>query len=320
MFYYAELDSKLKVIAVHALEAESTNASYVAITEEQYNGNIVNKFYNRLTGAFEVLDIEGIGYIGETNMVREIDSNMILSTKLDNMQYEINQKATADHSHEISTIAGLLDLLLTDTTGKQKVTITGNVLTTIAGLPAGVHTCYSAGGANATATNAPNNIESWRYLIHKNYLNYGWIMAFGSEGSVFTNYYDAGTWRGWKPIWDNNPSPLWSGTYYMNENQTIYPSKKLSECKNGWVLLWSDYTNGVAVNGDVVATYIPKRCYDGANWSGHSWLADVPTEANTSVDTRCNKKLYVWNDRLVGNSINDVSPRNNVVLRAVYEF
>lgn len=229
--------------------------------------------------------------------------------------------ASTSHTHELSAITGLLNMLLTDTAGRQKTTITGDVLTTIAGLSAGVHTCYSAGGSSATATNAPNTIESWRYLIHKNYAAYGWVMAFGSEGSLFINYVDNGTWRGWKPIWDNNPSPLWSGAYFMNANQTIYPSKKLSECKNGWVLLWSDYTsaNG-AGNGDIVATYVPKRSYDGSNWAGHSWLADVPVEATSSVELRCVKKLYMWNDRIVGNSINETSPRNNVVLRGVYEF
>ena len=230
--------------------------------------------------------------------------------------------APTSHAHELSAITGLLDLLLTDTAGKQKTTITGNVLTTIAGLSAGVHTCYSAGGSNATATNAPNTIESWRYLIHKNYVDYGWVLAFGSEGSFFINYYDGGTWRGWKPIWDNNPSPLWSGAVFMNAGQTVTPSKMLSECKNGWVLLWSDYdtVNGGATNGDVVATYIPKRCYSGGNWAGHSWLVDIPVEASSSAESRCIKKVYLWNDRIVGNTINETSPRNDVVLRAVYEF
>jgi len=230
--------------------------------------------------------------------------------------------APTSHSHELSAITGLLDMLLTDTAGRQKLSITGNVLTTIAGLSAGVHTCYSGGGANSTATNAPNTIESWRYLIHKNYAAYGWVLAFGSEGSVFTNYLDNGSWRGWKAIWDNNPSPLWSGTVFMNAAQTVTPSKKLSECKNGWVLLWSDYdtTNGGATNGDVVASYIPKRCYSGSNWAGHSWLVDIPVEASASAESRCVKKVYVWNDRIVGNAINETSPRNDVVLRAVYEF
>ncbi len=231
-------------------------------------------------------------------------------------------KAAGDHTHAISAIPGLLDMLITDTAGRQQLTITGNVLTTIAGLTAGVLTAYSAGGSSATATNAPNTIESWRYLIHKNYTNYGWVLAFGSEGSFFLNYIDGGVWRGWKPIWDNNPAPLWTGVYYMNGNQTIYPAKKLSECKNGWVLLWSDYdtANSAATNGDVVATYIPKRCYSGGNWSGHSWLVDIPVEASAAAESRCIKKLYMWNDRIVGNAINETSPRNDVVLRAVFEF
>lgn len=231
-------------------------------------------------------------------------------------------KAASSHTHELSAVVGLLNLLLTDANGKQKTTITGNVLTTIANLSVGVHTAYSGGGTNATATNAPNTIESWRYLIHKNYAAYGWVLAFGSEGSFFINYLDNGTWRGWKPIWDNNPAPLWSGAVFMNSNQTVTPSKKLNECKNGWILLWSDYdtANGGATNGDVVASYVPKRCYDGGNWGGHSWLVDIPAEASASAETRCIKKVYIWNNRIQGNAINEQNSRNDVVLRAVYEF
>lgn len=233
-----------------------------------------------------------------------------------------DSKAAGDHSHTISGIPGLLDMLLTDTAGRQQTTITGNVLTTIAGLDAGVRTAYSAGGSSATATNAPNTIESWRYLIHKNYAAYGWVMAFGSEGSFFINYLDGGNWRGWKPIWDNNPAPLWSGAVFMNAGQTVTPSKKLSECRTGWILLWSDYdtVNGGATNGDVFASYVPKRCYSGGNWAGHSWLVDIPAEAAASAETRCIKKVYMWNDRIVGNAINETSPRNDVVLRGIYEF
>lgn len=230
--------------------------------------------------------------------------------------------AAASHTHALSAITGLMTMLLTDADGRQKLTITGNVLTTIAGLAAGVHTCYSAGGDSRTATNAPNNIESWRYLIHKNYAEYGWVMAFGSEGSFFINYYDGGVWRGWKPIWDNNPAPLWSGNLFMNANQTVTPSKKLSECRNGWVLLWSDYdtANSAATNGDVFASYVPKRCYSGGNWGGHSWLVDIPIEASASAESRCIKKVYMWDNRIVGNAINEANSRNDVVLRAVYEW
>lgn len=230
--------------------------------------------------------------------------------------------APAEHNHDLNAITGLLGLLLTAADGKQKITITTDALTTIAGLSAGVHTAYSAGGANSTVTNAPNTIESWRYLINKNYTNYGWVMAFGSEGSLFINYLDGGNWRGWKPIWDNHPTPLWSGAVFLNGNQTVTPSKKLSDCKNGWMLLWSNYdtATSTATNGDVFATYIPKRCYDGNNWSGHSWLFDIPTEASNAGESRCIKKVYIWNNRIVGNVINETAPRNNVVLRGVYEF
>lgn len=279
-------------------------------THTEYAGSSHTHAQSEITGLATALN-------GKANT-----SHTHAQTDITGLSDALTGKANASHTHALSDIANLMAMLLTDSAGRQKTTITGNVLTTIAGLSAGVHTCYSAGGSNATATNAPNTIESWRYLIHKNYADYGWVLAFGSEGSFFTNYYDGGVWRGWKPIWDNNPSPLWTGALFMNANQTVTPSKMLSECKNGWVLLWSDYdtVNGGATNGDVVATYIPKRCYSGGNWAGHSWLVDIPVEASASAETHCIKKVYMWNDRIVGNAINETSPRNDVVLRAVYEF
>ena len=112
MFYYAELNSTLAVTAIHALNAESTNANYVAITEDQYtNGNLVGKYYNKLTGSFEALDIENVGYIGDTIHVQVYGTaGMLLSTKLDNMQVDMDGKADAGDLSEVATSGSYNDL------------------------------------------------------------------------------------------------------------------------------------------------------------------------------------------------------------------
>lgn len=139
--------------------------------------------------------------------------------------------AEADHTHAVSAITGLLDLLMTAADGNVKHTITDDVLITIKGWSVGMYTAYSVGGTNTTATNAPTTLESWRYIIHKTGANFGWVLAFGSSGSIYSNYLDNGTWKGWKAIWDATPKPLWSpsngtGGYYMTAGHTVTPTKK----------------------------------------------------------------------------------------------
>jgi hypothetical protein len=129
---------------------------------------------------------------------------------------------------------------------------------------------------------------------------------------------------------DTGSTLLWSGNdgtggYYMTEVHTVTPSKKLSECRNGWMLLWSRYdtTNSVIKNDGFCTTLIPKIAPTGTNWAGHSFTADVVGSYGTTspyTDTRFMKWLYVWNDKIVGRNYNNQGGRNAVVLRAVYEF
>lgn len=197
--------------------------------------------------------------------------------------------APVSHSHELSAITGLLDLLLTDSTGNVKTTLTGDVLSKIKALSVGMYTAYSMGGSSSGNTNVPNATESWRYLIHKTGAIFGWVLAFGTSGSIYTNYLDNGTWRGWKALWDANPDPLWApsnGTsgYYMTAGHTVTPTKKLSECRNGWILVWSDYNSDATTTQDYdfTCSVIPKIHPNGGAWAGHSWLFDLPLGMQSS--------------------------------------
>lgn len=99
MFYYAEIDGDYLVINTHSLTESSTNANYVSITEEQYTSDdLVGKYYNSLYGQFEIVDWDN--WVGGSNLVSHYETNMLLSTKIDNMQAEINSKVDANHIHE----------------------------------------------------------------------------------------------------------------------------------------------------------------------------------------------------------------------------
>lgn len=232
--------------------------------------------------------------------------------------------AAADHSHDGTYIAKALQMVADN--GNVEYEMSGlDVLEVFEGMPIGLHTGYCP----VNSTNAPLSNESWRFLMHKTGTNnYGWILAFGSYGSVYSNYVNGGTWRGWKNLVDGTSAPLWkhesNGGYYMTASQTVTPSKPLNQCRNGWVLLWSDYDPGTSTtnNADFCTTMIPKRNGIGALWSGQGFFCTVPVymTESTDVDNFHIKKVYVHNDKLVGYVGNNVEDRRDAVLRAVYEY
>lgn len=232
--------------------------------------------------------------------------------------------AASNHNHNSAYISK--DLQMTADDGNVSLSWSGkDVLAQFKALASGMYTAYSPAGA----TNNPNTSEGFRFMCHKTgSASYGWVMAYGTSGSVYTGYLNGGTWQGWKALWEYAPAPLWSGGanggYYMTAGHTITPTKKLSECRNGWALLWSDYDVGdQANNTDFYVSYIYKRAYTGQVWGGGEWYCDVPSySAGTATDSeqRVIKVLQIFDAKIVGTANNAAAPRNDVVLRAVYEF
>lgn len=116
---------------------------------------------------------------------------------------------------------------------------------------------------------------------------------------------------------------LWTGASYPLATDTITPSKPLSQCRTGWLLLWSDYDEASTAGGDFdyATSIIPKMKADGASWSGQSFMDVVPaslTEAGTNFIVA--KKLIVHDDRIIGYAGNGATTEGkDVALRAVYE-
>ncbi len=238
-------------------------------------------------------------------------------------------KAASSHTHTLSAITGLLGLLATDDDGDVKVSWSDqDVVAKIKALGSGIHTAYAKGGT----TNNPKTTESWRFIVHKTgTANYGWVIAFGSSGSVYTGYVDNASWKGWKCLYNatSNDMILWSGSAYMQSTnstpQVVTPSKKLSECRAGWMLLWSDYDPGEGANDtDFCTTFIPKYTPSGGTWGGKAFYCDIPLyvggdATDLSTEKRCIKPVYVHDNCLKGSYQNTSGGRNDVVLRAVYE-
>lgn len=102
----------------------------------------------------------------------------------------------------IEQVNRLFELVPTSATGGAKVTVqaSGNVLDTFMGLDAGVHTLY----APSSATGQPVSGSAFRYFGHltvaRGDTSIGWLMAWKSDGKLYNNFLNAGTWSGWKEI------------------------------------------------------------------------------------------------------------------------
>lgn len=236
-----------------------------------------------------------------------------------------SEYSPVSHNHDTDYVDKALQFTADDGDAEYIIRTTDNIsiLTKIDQMSAGIHTAYS----QAAVTDNPKTIGAWRMLIHKTTTTNGWVIAFGSLGSVYANYRDTTSWKGWRALYNVGSNVLWSGTLYPNANHTITPTKKLSECKNGWMLLWCDYDpdSSAANDADFVTTMIPKHRYDGNVWDGKNFLCEVPRfygsdAADTSTEKRILKTLAIYDDKIVGNVINNQGDRNDVVLRAVYEF
>lgn len=215
-----------------------------------------------------------------------------------------------------------------DNGGVKHSLTSGNLYTKIHDLAIGLHTIY----CNTSVSNIPTTRESWRVLVHKttndSSNSIAWVLAFGSNGSVYSNYENSSTnMRGWKCIYEATPGRLWSGAKLVKANETITPSKKLSECRTGWMLLWSDYDPDTSsgVDGDFVTTIIPNRNHSGGTWNGSTFLVDIPrfigsNTQDSSTEKRIIKWINVYDDRIVGEAANEKADRNDVALRAIYEF
>lgn len=232
--------------------------------------------------------------------------------------------AASNHNHDSKYIAKALQMIGDDGDVEFVYNKSDNldILAKIAAMSIGMHTAYSQSGV----TNNPKTIEAWRMLIHKTSTSSIWVLAFGSSGSIYSNYKDANGWKGWRAIYNVGSPVLWSGKLYPNASHTITPSKKLSECRNGWMLLWCDYDpdTGTANDADLATTMIPKCRYDGEVWNGKNFLCDVPrfygSATDTSAEKRITKTLAIYDNKIVGHVVNGQGDRNDVVLRAVYEF
>lgn len=115
---------------------------------------------------------------------------------------------------------------------------------------------------------------------------------------------------------------LWEGTSLMGWSgnaQGATPSKPISDCLNGWLLIWSEYKNGVAQDYDYIVTPI-YRVFVQAH-PGRLLTLPMIAYGGTSF----NKKVYPTNTNIVGDKNNSGGAGNpsiagNYVLVNIFAF
>lgn len=141
------------------------------------------------------------------------------------------------------------------------------------------------------------------------------------EASIHTD----GTFIGWNQVLfdkDFSQSVLWSGGSFPNGDTTIIPTKKLSECLNGWILIWSDFDPETEKKNDwdFAFDFIPKQFGQLYN-SDTAYFTMAQGLGNLNYGLTV-KRLYIFDNKIVGHDDN-VSTTNNasdVVLRNILEF
>ena len=99
----------------------------------------------------------------------------------------------------------------------------------------------------------------------------------------------------------NNNQILWGpGYYYMTANHTINLSQKVSEQKNGIVLVWQAYVDGQPQFYDFNYTFVPK--YHTLVFPGRGISCFLSNSTAAKIGT---KYVYVHDDRIEGNNVND---------------
>ena len=116
-----------------------------------------------------------------------------------------------------------------------------------------------------------------------------------------------------------DPQPLYKSDQgvYLNNGQAVTPTKKLSACRGGWVLIWTVY----GTNTYVQTTVIPKKSFKNANWSGEHMTVQLVGSSDGTTTTMVVKSFRIYDDRILAHVDWNSNNANKVIgLRAIYEY
>lgn len=112
----------------------------------------------------------------------------------------------------------------------------------------------------------------------------------------------------------NRGTKLWSGAFWLSADQTITPTKPLSQCENGWVIVTEVYRDSGAGGGDVDYHFIPKAPI--ATHTGQNHKLMTFTAAGTPVY----KQIYITDTNFKGNASNSTGDNGKIVFSEVWAW
>lgn len=116
---------------------------------------------------------------------------------------------------------------------------------------------------------------------------------------------------------NNVSNSLWEGVSLMGWSgnaQSVTPSKKITDCLNGWKLVWGAYANGAFTGTGISESEISKTSV--LKYPGAGRIIPIMNYANAN----CSKYVYAYNDHINGNTKNSDGAAGSVVLIGIYEY
>lgn len=116
---------------------------------------------------------------------------------------------------------------------------------------------------------------------------------------------------------NNVSNPLWKGVSLLGwsgDAQSVTPSKKITDCLNGWKLVWGAYSNGSFTGTGISESEISKTSV--LQYPGAGRILSIMNYANAN----CSKYIYAFTDHIAGNTKNSDGAAGHLVLVGVYEY
>lgn len=118
---------------------------------------------------------------------------------------------------------------------------------------------------------------------------------------IWERLYYSSRWQAWECVYRGGDRVLWSGGNHMLASQTATLSQKISEQPNGIVLVFSRYSSDEVRDYHFNSFFVHKNFVKLKPGVGNTFV--MTTDGSFSV--MATKYLYIHDDKIVGNDIND---------------
>lgn len=123
-----------------------------------------------------------------------------------------------------------------------------------------------------------------------------------NNSRVWERFYYNSAWGVWKCVYDMPGTILWSGAYYMNENQTASLSENVSKQPSGICLVFSEYYDSEAKNQTFISFFVSKKVVATHAGKGHSFILTTSNFGHMGT-----KYLYISDDKITGHANNTLT-------------